>query len=112
MAIGSATLRAALRWVTYLQRADAPRALALFTNHPRFADLAPAQYLSGLIWLRETGLLGRGDRLVPMDPESAFQIFLDAAERMRPGRVEAALAEVLAASTRFSGLGATIPRRQ
>ncbi|WP_371793591.1 DUF3883 domain-containing protein [Streptomyces sp. NBC_01471] len=43
-----------------------------------------------------------------MDPESAFQIFLDAAERMRPGRVEAALAEVLAAGQVF-GLGGDNP---
>ncbi|MFJ2414726.1 protein NO VEIN domain-containing protein [Streptomyces brevispora] len=30
---------------------------ALFTNHPRYADLTPAQYAEGLAWLRRMGMV-------------------------------------------------------
>jgi Holliday junction resolvase len=52
-----ATRRAALRWLCELRLAGVSRARVLFTHHPRYADLTPAQYAAGLAWLRRTGML-------------------------------------------------------
>ncbi|MGW0902661.1 protein NO VEIN domain-containing protein [Streptomyces sp. NPDC002853] len=50
---------AALRWLEVLRVADVPRARALFTHHPDYADLTPVQYADGLEWLIRTGLVDR-----------------------------------------------------
>lgn len=52
-----ATRRAALRWLAQLRVAGVPRTQVLFTHHPRYADLTPAQYAEGLAWLRRTGMV-------------------------------------------------------
>lgn len=52
-----ATRRAALRWLSELRVAGVPRVQALFTHHPRYADLTPTQYAEGLAWLRRTGMV-------------------------------------------------------
>ncbi|MEU3185860.1 DUF3883 domain-containing protein [Streptomyces sp. NPDC006923] len=55
--LGEGTRRAALRWLAHLRIASVTRARALFTHHPRYADLTPAQYSEGLEWLRRTGMV-------------------------------------------------------
>ncbi|WP_093822236.1 protein NO VEIN domain-containing protein [Streptomyces sp. PpalLS-921] len=62
--LGEGTRRAALRWLSFLHVADVPRARALFTHHPRYADLTPVQYADGLAWLRETGMVTSSGRPV------------------------------------------------
>ncbi|MFC9943291.1 protein NO VEIN domain-containing protein [Streptomyces pratensis] len=57
-----ATRRAALRWLNELRVAGVPRVRVLFTNHPRYADLTPAQYAEGLAWLRRTGMVTEAGR--------------------------------------------------
>ncbi|MEW1686728.1 protein NO VEIN domain-containing protein [Streptomyces sp. NPDC091265] len=52
-----ATRRAALRWLSELRVAGVPRVRVLFTHHPRYADLTPAQYAEGLAWLRRMGMV-------------------------------------------------------
>ncbi|MFD4033667.1 protein NO VEIN domain-containing protein [Streptomyces sp. NPDC058637] len=59
-----ATRRAALRWLDELRVADVSRVRVLFTHHPRYADLTPAQYAEGLAWLRRTGMLTGSGRPV------------------------------------------------
>ncbi|MFI6119409.1 protein NO VEIN domain-containing protein [Streptomyces sp. NPDC051064] len=51
------TRRAALRWLSELRVAGVPRVRVLLTNHPRYADLTPAQYAEGFAWLRRTGMV-------------------------------------------------------
>ncbi|MFI0933366.1 protein NO VEIN domain-containing protein [Streptomyces sp. NPDC021019] len=58
---GDGTREAALRWLRYLRFADVPRVRTLFTHHPRYADLTPAQYAEALEWLRRTGLITAAD---------------------------------------------------
>ncbi|WP_405459365.1 DUF3883 domain-containing protein [Streptomyces sp. NBC_00101] len=55
--LGEGTRRAALRWLEHLHRADIPRLRALFTHHPDYADLTPAQYAEALTWLKKAGML-------------------------------------------------------
>ncbi|MFD9290574.1 protein NO VEIN domain-containing protein [Streptomyces sp. NPDC060030] len=57
-----ATRRAALRWLSELRVAGVPRVRVLFANHPRYADLTPAQYAEGLAWLRRMGMVTAGGR--------------------------------------------------
>ncbi|MBW5423105.1 DUF3883 domain-containing protein [Streptomyces sp. BG9H] len=64
MSLGEGTRRAALRWLELLRIADVPRSRALFTHHPGYADLTPAQYAEGLAWLRGRGLLDNCDQPV------------------------------------------------
>ncbi|MEU1468910.1 DUF3883 domain-containing protein [Streptomyces sp. NPDC005761] len=59
-----ATRRAALRWLTELRVAGVPRVRALFTHHPWYADLTPAQYTEGLAWLRRAGMVTAAGRPV------------------------------------------------
>ncbi|MEU2251421.1 DUF3883 domain-containing protein [Streptomyces sp. NPDC019224] len=59
-----ATRRAALRWLAELRVAGIPRVRALFTHHPGYADLTPAQYAEGLAWLRRTGMVTPAGRPV------------------------------------------------
>ncbi|MFD9498971.1 protein NO VEIN domain-containing protein [Streptomyces sp. NPDC060035] len=44
--------------------AGVPRVRVLFANHPRYADLTPAQYAEGLAWLRRTGMVTAAGRPV------------------------------------------------
>lgn len=64
MPIGEGTWRAVTRWLDLLHIADVPRARALFTHHPDYADLTPVQYAEGLAWLRGRGLVDHRDRPV------------------------------------------------
>ncbi|MFF3646235.1 protein NO VEIN domain-containing protein [Streptomyces sp. NPDC002564] len=59
---GEGTRRAAVRWLELLRIADVPRARAVFTHHPDYADLTPVQYAEGLAWLRGSGLLDEGGK--------------------------------------------------
>ncbi|WP_327171364.1 DUF3883 domain-containing protein [Streptomyces sp. NBC_01336] len=59
-----ATRRAALRWLAELRVAGVPRVRALFTHHPWYADLTPAQYAEGLAWLRRAGMVTAAGRPV------------------------------------------------
>lgn len=51
------TRRAALRWLSKLRVNGLARTRVLFTHHPGYADLTPAQYAEGLAWLRRTGMV-------------------------------------------------------
>lgn len=64
MTLGEGTRRAALRWLEQLRVTDVPRARALFTHHPDYADLTPVQYAEGLVWLRRRGLVTESGRPV------------------------------------------------
>ncbi|MCX5397271.1 DUF3883 domain-containing protein [Streptomyces sp. NBC_00102] len=86
--LGEGTRRAATRWLTHLRRADIPRLRTMFSHHPAYADLTPAQYAEALDWLKKTGMvspdgqpavhltdsvpgpLGRGLRHVLWEPAS------------------------------------------
>ncbi|MET9481892.1 DUF3883 domain-containing protein [Streptomyces sp. NPDC006638] len=59
---GEGTRRAALRWLAHLHKANAVRTRVLFTHHPRYRDLTPAQYTESLAWLRRAGLVTAADR--------------------------------------------------
>ncbi|MFF3830202.1 protein NO VEIN domain-containing protein [Streptomyces sp. NPDC002455] len=59
-----ATRRAALRWLSELRVAGVPRVRVLFANHPRYADLTPAQYAEGFAWLRRMGMVTSAGRPV------------------------------------------------
>ncbi|MFJ6432584.1 protein NO VEIN domain-containing protein [Streptomyces sp. NPDC091416] len=59
-----ATRRAALRWLDELRVAGVPRVRALFTHHPWYSDLTPAQYAEGLAWLRRAGMVTAAGRPV------------------------------------------------
>ncbi|MEV0024394.1 DUF3883 domain-containing protein [Streptomyces atroolivaceus] len=59
-----ATRRAALRWLSELRVAGVPRVRTLFANHPRYADLTPAQYAEGFAWLRRMGIVTAAGRPV------------------------------------------------
>lgn len=71
--LGEGTRRAALRWLAHLPVADVPRVRALFTHHPRYADLTPVQYSQGLDWLRRMGLVTEAGRPVLDVSESELQ---------------------------------------
>lgn len=74
-----ATRRAALRWLAELRVAGVPRARALFTHHPGYADLTPAQYAEGLAWLRRTGMVTAAGRPVVDVGDSGATAFGDPA---------------------------------
>ncbi|MFJ8827297.1 DUF3883 domain-containing protein [Streptomyces sp. NPDC102467] len=59
--------------------------MALFTHHPDYADLTPAQYLAALNWLRSTGLVDVRDRPAWPDAETGLRAFLVAVESASPG---------------------------
>ncbi|MFI1413514.1 DUF3883 domain-containing protein [Streptomyces sp. NPDC020707] len=101
--------RAALRWLDLLPVADVPRARAVLTHHPDYADLTPSQYAEGLAWLRRVRLLDRADRPVlrvseheASDERAASRIAhtqwseeAEAARRTTGTAGEAAIAELL-----------------
>ncbi|MFD4760432.1 protein NO VEIN domain-containing protein [Streptomyces sp. NPDC058439] len=68
-----ATRRAALRWLSELRVAGVPRVRVLFHNHPRYADLTPAQYAEGLAWLRRMGMVTLTGRPVVEVSESELR---------------------------------------
>ncbi|SED59448.1 protein of unknown function [Streptomyces sp. 2131.1] len=59
-----ATRLAALRWLAELRVAGIPRVRVLFSHHPGYADLTPAQYAEGLAWLRRMGMVTTAGRPV------------------------------------------------
>ncbi|WP_406514711.1 DUF3883 domain-containing protein [Streptomyces sp. NBC_00499] len=59
--------------------------MALFTHHPDYADLTPAQYLAALNWLRSAGLVDLRDRPAWPDAEAGLRAFLMAVESASPG---------------------------
>lgn len=60
--LGEGTRRAATRWLAHLHRADIPRLRTMFSHHPAYADLTPAQYAEALDWLRKTGMVSPDGR--------------------------------------------------
>lgn len=66
----SPVLRAASRWLEHLSTSNVARIRALFTSHPKFADVTPTQYAAAYTWLENCGLLdktispGEGDSTI------------------------------------------------
>lgn len=56
--------QAALRWLTLLRVCGVPRAQAVLTHHPKYADLTPVQYAEALAWLRRIGMVTAVGRAV------------------------------------------------
>ncbi|WP_241387366.1 protein NO VEIN domain-containing protein [Rhodococcus sp. CH91] len=57
----SPILRAARRWLEYIPAIGVTRSRLMFVSHSDFSDIAPTQYDQGYEWLREAGLLEKGD---------------------------------------------------
>ncbi|MFJ7059142.1 protein NO VEIN domain-containing protein [Streptomyces microflavus] len=70
--LSESTRAAALRWLALLRVCGVPRAQVLFTHHPRYADLTPAQYAEGLSWLRRAGMVTAAGRPVVVISDSGL----------------------------------------
>lgn len=109
--LGEGTRRAATRWLVHLRRADIPRLRAMFTHHPAYADLTPAQYSEALNWLRKTGMVSpTGRPAVDMeDPASQAEergirpVLWDSASEERNRQTGAAGEQALLTLLRLSG---------
>lgn len=108
---GDGTREAALRWLVHLRVADVPRVRALFTHHPRYADLTPVQYAEGLEWLRRTGLVTTSGHPVvdvgeQLPPDSAVvpHVLWNAADDERRRAIGTAGERCLLALLRQEGL--------
>lgn len=99
--LGEGTRRAAVRWLAHLRVADVPRARVLFTHHPRYADLTPAQYAEGLSWLRRMGLVTEEGR--PVVDISEGELRDDSAESVVPRILWSLAAEESRAQTGAAG---------